>query len=392
MALDVNTGAIRAMVGGRDFYESQFNRTMQAQRQPGSAFKPFVWGAALETGRFTAATIVDDYPLVYIDMESDPTLLAETTSYAVTDEVILDHLQMNTTNYDELEEDEIEELLKRYWRPHNYDYRNRGPVTLRTGLKKSINIISVRLIDSVGPRRVVRLAKAAGIQSWLNPVLSLSLGTSVVNLLELTNAYATFAHGGLHSVPYFVERVADRKGKILLENAPQVEPRIDPVTDFLIVNLMKGVVQGGTGWYASRLRRPLGGKTGTTQDQRDVWFIGYSPDLACGVWVGYDDFRPLMKGLSASRIAVPLWTDFMRKALKNTPKRDFPVPAGIEFAKIDRDTGYLALPTCPYVVLEAFKEGTVPEEFCPYDHIPDLKRKEAEEKRKAEEEKKTKKN
>jgi penicillin-binding protein 1A len=132
---------------------------------------------------------------------------------------------------------------------------------------------------------------------------------------------------------------------------------------------MKGVVEHGTGWYARRLGRPLAGKTGTTQDQRDLLFVGFSPDLVCAVWVGYDDFRPLKKGLSASNIAVPLWTDFMKEALKPYPVRDFPIPPKIEFAKIDADTGFLALPTCPNVILEAFREGAVPSEFCPVDHI-----------------------
>jgi penicillin-binding protein 1A len=132
---------------------------------------------------------------------------------------------------------------------------------------------------------------------------------------------------------------------------------------------MQGVVEHGTGWYAKRLHRPVAGKTGTTQDQRDLLFIGFSPDLVCGVWVGYDDFRPLKKGLTASSVAVPLWTDFMREALKNDPIKEFPIPNKIEFAKVDAVTGYLALPTCPKVILEAFREGTVPQEFCPYDHM-----------------------
>jgi penicillin-binding protein 1A len=186
--------------------------------------------------------------------------------------------------------------------------------------------------------------------------------------MELTNAYGTLANGGLYAEPYMIERVADHRGKILESHTPKIEARINPQTDFLIVNLMKGVVQHGTAWYAKRLGRPLAGKTGTTQDQRDLLFVGFSPDLVCGVWVGYDDFRPLKRGLSASVIAVPMWTDFMREALKSYPVKDFPVPPKIEFAKIDADTGYLALPSCPNVILEAFREGTVPTEFCPFDH------------------------
>jgi penicillin-binding protein 1A len=267
-----------------------------------------------------------------------------------------------------LKEPERKELLKKFWRPQNFDAKFMGPLTLRRGLQMSRNLISIRIIDSIGPRAVARLAKACGIKSWVNPVLSLALGTSVVNLEELTNAYGTFASGGLHAEPYFVERVTDQRGNILEETAPKVESRVNPQTAFLITNLMKGVVERGTGYYARRLGRPLAGKTGTTQDQRDLLFVGFSPDIVCGVWIGYDDFRPLKKGLTASSIAVPLWTDVMREAFRGVPPRDFSVPAKIEFAKIDADTGYLALPTCPKVILEAFREGTVPTEFCPYEH------------------------
>jgi len=368
VAIDVHTGAIRAMVGGRDFFKSQFNRAMQANRQPGSAFKPFVWAAALE-GRFTGATVIDDFPLVYIDMESDPTLLAETTSFHQTWDAILDHLQMTEEEFYELDKDEQEEIIKRYWRPQNYDAKYLGAMTLRQGLQRSRNLISIRIIDSIGPRSVVRMARNAGIKGLLSPVLSLSLGTSVLTLLELTSAYGTFATGGLHAEPYLIDRIMDRRSKILFERTPQIKATVNPQTAFLITNLLKGVVNGGTGWYARRLRRPLGGKTGTTQDQRDVLFIGFSADLAAGVWAGYDDFRPLKKGLSASKVAVPLWTDFMREALKNYPVRDFPIPPKIKYAKIDSKTGYLALSTCPKVVLEAFRKGTVPTEFCPVDHL-----------------------
>lgn len=368
IALDVHTGAIRAMVGGRDFQESQFNRAIQAKRQPGSAFKPFVWAAAIDSRRFTPATVVQDHPLVYIDIESDPTLLAETTSWAETWTVVLDNLEMTPEEFAELEDFEKDELLRRFWRPQNYDGRYLGPMTIRRGLERSRNLLSVRIIDTIGPRAVTRIARAAGITSRLSPVLSLALGTSVVTLIEITNAYATFASGGFHAEPYFIERVVDRRGKILDENTPKISERINRQTAYLMTNLLQGVVNRGTGWYARRLRRSLGGKTGTTQDQRDVLFIGFSPDLAVGVWVGYDDFRPLRSGLSASSVAVPLWTDFMREALKSYPKSDFPTPDGIEYAKVDVKTGHLALPSCPNVTLEAFRRGTVPEDFCPVDH------------------------
>jgi penicillin-binding protein 1A len=367
VALDVHTGAIRAMVGGRDYYKSQFNRAVQAKRQPGSSFKPFVYATALEAN-FTAASIVDDSPLVFVDMQSDPTLLAETSTYAETQLAIYDNLQMTPEQFGKLKKEERDEIMKRYWRPQNFDNKYLGPMTLRKALQKSRNLVTIRLIQSVGPRAVAHFAHLAGITSPINPVLSLALGTSVVTLMELTNAFGTLANGGLHAAPYMIERVSDRRGKILEERAPKVEARINPQTDFLIVNLMKGVVEHGTAWYAKRLGRPIAGKTGTTQDQRDLLFVGFTPDLVCGVWIGYDDFRPLKKGLSSSVVAVPMWTDFMREALKSYPVKDFQVPPKIEFAKIDSETGYLALPTCPKVILEAFREGTVPTEFCPFDH------------------------
>lgn len=370
VAIDVHTGAIRALVGGRDFQKSQFNRAMQAKRQPGSSFKPFVYGAALEE-KFTPASIVEDMPMLFVDLESDPTLLAETSTYAETQLAILDNLQMTQEQLDAMKKEEREALLKRYWRPQNFDGKYLGPLTLRKALQKSRNLVSIRLVDSVGPRSVVRFARAAGFTSNLAPVLSLGLGTSVVSLVELTGAYGTLASGGFYAEPYYIERVTDRRGKILQEAAPKVVARLNPQTVFLTVNIMKGVIERGTGWFARRLGRPLAGKTGTTQDQRDLLFVAFSPDLVCGVWVGYDDFRPLKKGLSASSIAVPLWTDFMREALKSYPKKDFTIPPKIEFAKIDADTGYLALPSCPKVILESFREGTIPIEFCPYDHSKD---------------------
>jgi penicillin-binding protein 1A len=367
IAIDVHTGAIRAMVGGRNFGDSQFNRATQAKRQPGSSFKPFVYAAALE-GPFTASSVIDDNPLVFVDMRSDPTLLAETTTYADTMTAILDHAQMTVEDFHKLPKPEKKEIMDRYWRPQNYDGKYLGPMTFRTALQRSRNLVSIRIIDGISPRAVARFTQRAGIESHLSSVLSLALGTSVVNLLEITNAYATFARGGFYAKPYFVERIMDRRGKTLDENFPIIEARLSPQTCFLITNLLQGVVQRGTGWFARRLGYPIAGKTGTTQDQRDLIFIGYTADLAVGVWVGYDDFRPLKKGLTSSSIAVPIWTEFMAKALKHYPKKDFAIPPKIEFNKVDAETGYLALPTCPKVILEAFREGTSPNEFCPFDH------------------------
>lgn len=357
VSIDPHTGGIRALVGGRDFQESQFNRATQAKRQPGSTFKPFVWLAALESG-LTAASVVDDSPIAYTDVERHPRLVAEATDYATL-------MQMVTGYYTP---DRPADAPDPIWAPQNWDNKFLGPITLRRGLALSRNLVSVRLMDRVGPPAVVDLAHRAGIESPLDPVLSLGLGSSVVTVLEITSAMGTFPNGGIHMQPFSVLKVVDRNGKVLEEHTPQGQSAISPQSAYLTTRLMQAVTQEGTGAYARNIGRPVAGKTGTTQDMRDFWFMGFTPDLVTGVWVGYDDFTPLGKKLTSAGTTVPWWTDYMGQAVRTLPSRDFPVPNGISFAKIDRDTGYLGLPTCPHVVLEAFKEGAEPKEFCPVDH------------------------
>lgn len=357
VAIDPRTGGIRAMIGGRNFQESQFNRATQAKRQPGSTFKPFVWLAALESG-FTAATLVDDYPLAFTNVTRHPKLVAEATNYMILREML-------TSYYlPDMPEDEPDPI----WAPRNWDDKYFGPVTLRKGLAWSRNLVSVRLIDRVGPRTVVNFAKKAGIETPLEAVLSLGLGTSVVTPLGMASAFSTFANNGVHMKPFSIQRVIDHEGRILENHVVQGEVAFSPQTAYLVTRLLQAVVQEGTGRRASRLRRPTAGKTGTTQGQRDVWFLGYLPDLATGVWIGYDDFLPLGKKITSSRTSVPWWTEFMQGAGKFLPVRDFQVPPGIEFVKIDRNTGLLALPSCPQVVLEAFRSALAPTEFCAEDH------------------------
>lgn len=356
-AVDPHTGGVRALVGGRDFRSSQFNRALQAKRQPGSTFKPFVWLAALEGG-MTGATVLDDYPIAYTDMTTHPRLVAEATDYAMLKDLVTSYYTVP------LEENEPDPI----WAPQNWDGKFLGPMTLRRGLALSRNLVSIRAIDRVGPQSVVALAKKAGIESRLDPVLSLALGSSVVTPLEIVSAVGTFANNGVHMKPHLLVRVVDRFGKVLEQTATEGTPGISPQSAYLITRLMQGVVQEGTGGAARVLHRPVAGKTGTTQDNRDIWFIGYLPDLAAGVWIGYDDFTPLGKKVTSAGTTVPLWSDFMLEAMKYVPNRDFAVPPGIDFAKIDRDTGYLALPTCPHVTLEAFRAGAVPTDFCPVDH------------------------
>jgi penicillin-binding protein 1A len=349
IAIDPKTGGIRAMVGGRDFRESQFNRAVQAQRQPGSAFKPFVWCAAMDDS-MTEATIVDDDRVAFYNDGRDWKLLESATdAYAIA---------AATAPFPS---DQI-------WVPQNWDFKYFGPITLRTGLAMSRNLVSIRLADHFGPAAVVGFAQKAGIRSNLGAHLSIALGTEQVNLLELTNSYATFANGGIRPEPYAIIKIQDKNGKVLEEHSPNLSVELSAQTAYLMVDLLRAVVNGGTGSRAQELDRPAGGKTGTNQDLRDLWFVGFTPQLVTGAWMGYDDFSSLGKHFTAASKVLPWWTAFMKRALKGAPVQNFPVPEGIVFAKIDKQTGLLALPTCPKVVLAAFRKGTEPKELCPVDH------------------------
>lgn len=361
VAIDPRTGGVRAMVGGRDFQKSQFNRATQARRQPGSTFKPFVWLAALDSG-LTAATIINDSPVAYTDVTTHPQLVAEATDYAALREMVTGYY---TPELAKLKEEKPEEYQDPVWAPQNWDRKFLGPITIRKGLALSRNLVSVRLIDRVGPRVVMDIARRSGIESRMDPVLSLGLGSSVTTVQEIVSAMGTFANDGVRMKPYFVTRVVDRDGAVLEENTPSGNVAVNRQSNYLIVRLMQAVVEEGTGRGARALGRPVAGKTGTTQDLRDLWFIGFTPDLVAGVWLGYDDFLSMGKKITSAGVTVPFWTDFMKEALKSMPARDFPVPPGIVFAKIDADTGLLALPTSEDVTLEAFKTGSVPTEFSP---------------------------
>jgi penicillin-binding protein 1A len=350
VAIDPRTGEIRAMVGGREFKESQFNRVMQAQRQPGSAFKPFVWTAALEQG-MTEATVVDDDRVGFYNDGMDWKLLdSATDSYAIA---------LATAPFPP----------DQAWVPQNWDRKYFGPVTLRTGISLSRNLVSIRLTNHVGAKAVVTYADRCGVHSPLQPVLSIALGTEQVNLMELTAAYATFANGGIHPEPYGIRKIEDKNGQTLEEDSSQSTVALSAQTAYLLVDMLRAVVTSGTGRRAAEIGRPAGGKTGTNQDLKDLWFVGFTPDLVCGAWMGYDDFTSMGKHFTAASKVVPWWTDFMKKAHEGIPIHNFPVPPDIIFAKIDADTGLLALPTCPKVVLAAFKKGTDPKELCPIDHL-----------------------
>ncbi len=350
--MDVKTGAIRAMVGGRD---SMFNRAVQARRQPGSTFKPFVWAAALDSG-MTAASLVEDTPLAYYYDGRDWRLLEGAT----------DQYSINLATQPFAQSTDF-----KIWVPNNFDGKFLGTITLRKALALSRNIASINLLTHVGPPLVVEIAHRAGIHSDLEAVPALGLGASTVSPLEMVNAFGTFANGGIVVVPYTVERVEDASGKQLEGHIPSEHEAMSPELAYLVTNLLKGVVQNGTGSHARRLGRPLAGKTGTSNDNRDLWFIGYTPDLVAGAWMGYDDFASLgRKDWTGGSTVVPWWTDIMEQILKEYPKRDFTKPSKIVFQTIDSETGLLALPTCPKKnrILEAFLEGTVPKEYCQVDH------------------------
>ncbi len=331
VVMDPRTGHVLAMVGGSDFSKTQFNRAIQSRRQPGSAFKPIIYAAALDRG-FTPATVVVDSPLVFEEVEEEGKGLD--------------------------------------WKPRNFEERFHGPTTIREALAKSRNVVTVKVLKRIGVDYVVSYARRLGIESTLSRDLSIALGSSGVSLLELVRAYATFANLGKRAEPLFVTRIEDRYGNVLEEHTPQAESTISPQTAYIITNLLQGVVERGTGWRAKALKRPVAGKTGTTNNLNDAWFIGYVPGLVAGVWVGYDDERPLGKNETGSRAAAPIWVRFMKEALKDVPPENFPIPDGVEFVKIDPQTGLLATASTKEPVFEVFRVGTAPKKFSSSEGVP----------------------
>lgn len=325
IVVDPKTGHILAMVGGYDFARSKFNRAVQALRQPGSSFKPFVYLTALERG-FTPSDIIVDEPTTFL----------------------------------------VDARTNQTWTPSNYSEDHKGPMTLRQALENSTNVICAKIIQQVTPQAVVETARRLGITTYIHPYLSIALGSSEVYLLELVSAYSAFANRGYRVEPIFVTKVLDRDGNVLEENVPRARQVIAEDTNYLLVSLMRGVVERGTATAAKSLGRPLAGKTGTTNDNTDALFVGYSPSLVAGVWVGYDENRKSIgKKETGGYAALPIWIDFMQEALKNTPVEDFPVPAGISFVQIDYDNGLLYSPRCGGdAFTETFKKGTEPKEYC----------------------------
>jgi penicillin-binding protein 1A len=322
VALDLKSGDIRAMVGGRDFARSHFNRATQAQRQPGSAFKPFIYTAALATGS-KVTDIVVDAPVAFRDGTG------------------------------------------KLWQPANYRRRFYGPVTYHEALENSINVATVKVLKQVGPERVVRYARQLGIKSRLEPYLSLALGTSEVNLLEITSAYGAFGNTGLRPHPFAIRLIRDAEGRTLFEHTPQFERALHPEAAYLMTHMMQGVIERGTASQAKGLGKPLAGKTGTTDDFKDAWFIGFSPDIALGVWVGLDNNEPLGPGETGARAALPIWMGTMAYWLKGRPPKDFDAPPRVTFLEVDSKTGLLADPSCQGRAIRlAFLRGNEPTRTC----------------------------
>lgn len=322
LVLESQTGYVKAMVGGFDFGRSEFNRALYARRQPGSAFKPFVYIAALEAGR-TPADIIEDSPVSYPGRDGRP------------------------------------------WEPENYDGQFRGPITLQQALEESINVATVRLLEQVGTSKVIEVARRLGITSPLTEDLTLALGSSEVTLLELTAAYGALANQGIRMDPLVIRYITDSQGKLLEENIPQGREALSPATAAVITQMLRGAVARGTAVGARVLGRPIAAKTGTTNDFSNAWFVGYTPSLVAGVWVGYDRPRTLGHDETGARAALPIWVGLMRRALEGTPVEDFPIADRVVLATVDLDTGYLATRACPRPVLMAFVAGTEPTRYCP---------------------------
>ncbi|MDO9460316.1 MAG: penicillin-binding protein 1A [Alphaproteobacteria bacterium] len=339
VAMDPHTGRVLAMQGGFAYGDSEFNRATQAHRQPGSAFKPFVYASALESG-FTPSSLVLDAPMV---IDQGPGLAK--------------------------------------WKPSNYSREYYGPSTLRLGLEKSRNLMTVRLAQHIGIKRVNDYASRFGLTQAAPSLLSTALGAGETTLLKLTTAYAMFVNGGRLVTPALIDRVQDRRGKTLYRNDPREcagcrdpwreglpepvlpdlrEQRVDPATAYQIVSMLEGVVLRGTGRRVASVGKPLAGKTGTTNDSRDTWFIGFSPDLVAGVFIGFDVPRSMGKKETGSSVSAPVFRDFMAEALADSPATPFRIPPGIRLVRVNAETGLPANPGDRKVILEAFLPGTEP--------------------------------
>ena len=333
VALENKTGAVRALLGGRRYSHSQFNRALSNNRMPGSSFKPFVYFAAMETLGMTPASVVVDEPVTFPVPGSDP------------------------------------------WEPKNFGDRFEGPVILKRALMKSLNVVSAKLVHEVTPQRVIRIARQFGINSPLGPNLSLALGTSGVSPLEMAAAYSVIANLGVRNEPFFIQRIEDFRGNPLFEHFYHGVQQFSQKAMYPLLDMMMGVVDQGTGRVVRRkgFKHPAGGKTGTTNDFKDAWFNGFTRDLSVSVWVGKDDNTPMIdtqeRGLTGASAAAPVWAYFMNQVLEGKSPVKFPVPEGIRVVTLDARTGYLATKDTPEALSVAVKAETPLEEMP--DNLPE---------------------
>ncbi|MBW8284381.1 MAG: penicillin-binding protein 1A [Rhizobium sp.] len=337
VAMDPHTGRVLAMVGGFSYAQSEFNRATQAMRQPGSSFKPFVYAAALDNG-YTPASVIMDAPIEFVSGGQ-------------------------------------------VWRPQNYGGGSAGPSTLRLGIEKSRNLMTVRLANDMGMNLVAEYAERFGIYDKMMPLLSMSLGSGETTVLRMVSAYAVLANGGKQIKPTLIDRIQDRYGKTIFRHEERVcegcnasgwegqeEPDIvdnrqqvlDPMTAYQITSMMEGVVSRGTAAGKIKLDRPVAGKTGTTNDEKDAWFVGYTPDLVAGLYIGFDNPAPLGRGSTGGSMSAPIFNEFMQAAVAGTPPGKFRLPEGMQLIPVNRKTGMQAYDGEPDTIIEAFKPGTGP--------------------------------
>jgi penicillin-binding protein 1A len=340
VAIDPHTGRVLAMSGGWDYRRSEFNRATQAMRQPGSAFKPIVYLCALEAG-YTPSSVIKDAPITLSQGPGEPA-----------------------------------------WRPMNYSNRFYGPTTLRVGLEQSRNVMTVRLAQAVGMDKVADCAKRLGVFDAMPHYLSYALGAGETTVMRLTTAFAMLVNGGRQVEPTVIDRVQDRYGKVIFRQDQRACPDCqvdawegqampepidlrpavtDPHSAYQVVSMLQGVVERGTGERAQIAGRPIAGKTGTSSDAKDVWFVGFSPDLVVGVFIGYDEPASLGDHAAGGTVAAPIFANFMREALKDKPTIPFRTPPGVRLVRVDAATGRPAAAANPRVIFEAFKPGTAPE-------------------------------
>jgi penicillin-binding protein 1A len=333
IAIDPKTGYIKAMVGGRDFGNTQLNRAVSAYRQPGSTIKPFVYTAAIDSRRYTTNSVIVDEEIVFASAHGE-------------------------------------------WKPQNYDHVYRGPISLRQALENSVNTVAVKLVDDLGPSKIVEYARKMGIFSLVTHgaandlnLSALALGglTKGVSPIEITAAYSPLANQGIRVEPFGILNLQDPYGNIIYEQRPRKSVVISADTAYVVTDMMRGVIMRGTG-RSAMINRPAAGKTGTSSDNTNAWFIGFTPDLLACVWIGNDSQRiPVRIGGATvgSGRAAQIWATFMRKALSQTPVSDFPVPDGVATnVEICSQSGQLATPSCPDIKYEVFLSGTEPTEYC----------------------------